>query len=110
MTNYTATNDPRPIAAPRCTRAKYVALAVVFGPLGLHNFAAGYRSRGLVQLGISVASMGLLSPATAAWALFEAALVKADATGVPFARALSTPADPRPAAKPADGATYRRAA
>lgn len=73
--------------APRCTRARYVALAILLGPLGVHNFAAGYRFRGLVQLGLSVASLGLLSPVSAAWALVEAVVVRADGDGVAFSSA-----------------------
>ncbi len=69
---------------PRCTRARYVGLAVVLGTLGIHNFAAGYRFRALIQLGLSVASMGLLSPVSAIWALVEALIVKADGDGVAF--------------------------
>ncbi len=73
---------------PRCTRTRYVALAVLLGPLGIHNFVAGYRFRGLIQLGLSVASLGLLSPVSAVWALVEAVVVKGDGDGVPF-RALA---------------------
>jgi len=85
---------PRIGNVPRCTRAKYVSLAIILGPLGLHNFAAGYRFRGLIQLGISVASMGLLSPVAAVWALFEAAFTRTDATGVPFHEAPIESANP----------------
>lgn len=69
---------------PRCSRTKYVVLALLTGWLGVHSFVAGYRSRGLVQLGITVASLGLLAPAAALWAIAEAIAIRHDGDGVAF--------------------------
>lgn len=72
------------LGTARCGRGRYIALAVLLGPLGIHNFVAGYRVRGLIQLGLSVASLGLLSPVVALWALGECAAVTRDGDGVAF--------------------------
>lgn len=36
-------------------------LAILFGSLGIHKFVLGYTKEGLIQLGLSVISCGILS-------------------------------------------------
>ena len=48
-----ATTDPL-APRPRCSRLVYIILAVFLGWLGVHNFVAGYTSRGVAQLVISL--------------------------------------------------------
>lgn len=100
------------VISPRCTRARYVAMAVLLGPLGVHNFVAGYRFRALIQLGLSVASMGLLSPVSAVWALLEAWAVRVDGDGVTFgpSAALSIKEQSVERVAQAEPTTQRRAA
>ncbi len=65
-------------------RVAYVLLAVFIGHLGIHNFFAGYNSRGVTQLLICLLTCGLGGIATWIWAIVEACTVTQDANGVRF--------------------------
>lgn len=81
---------------PRCSRRAYVLWGLFLGSLGVHNFVAGRRFHGLIQIGISVASMGLLAPVSALWAWIECGTVTRDGDGVPFRATMARV--PQPAA------------
>lgn len=65
-------------------RVAYILLAVFIGHLGIHNFFAGYTSRGVIQLVITIVTCGLGGIATWIWAIIEAITVTKDANGVDF--------------------------
>ena len=69
-------------------RIAYIAFAIVLGFLGVHNFYAGYIKRGVLQLLITVMSLGILFFIPAIWAFIEAFTVKKDAQGIPFSKDL----------------------
>lgn len=64
-------------------RVAYVLLAVLLG-IGIHNFYAGYTTRGIIQLLVSVLSCGILWFFMWIWAIIEACTVTQDANGVRF--------------------------
>lgn len=68
-------------AAEEKSRTAYVLLAIFVGPIGIHNFYAGYKGKGVVQLLISVLSLGFLALFVWIWNIVEAINVKQDAEG-----------------------------
>lgn len=71
------------VGAERKDRVAYVLLAVLLG-LGIHNFYAGYKRTGMIQLLVSIFSCAILWPIMWIWSLIEACTVTQDANGVPF--------------------------
>ena len=67
------------------SRVTYVVLGLIFGVLGIHNFYAGYAGRGVVQLLISILSLGFLCWVTWIWAIIEICTVTKDGSGNSFA-------------------------
>ncbi len=65
-------------------RVAYVLLAVFLGGIGIHNFFAGYTSRGVAQLLICLLTCGIGGIVTSIWAIIEACTVTQDANGVRF--------------------------
>jgi TM2 domain-containing membrane protein YozV len=65
-------------------RVAYVLLAVFLGHLGIHNFFAGYTSRAVIQLVITIVTCGIGALVTWIWAIIEAITVTKDAQGVDF--------------------------
>ena len=78
-----------PPANTRKARWVYILLVVLFGGLGIHNFYAGYYTKGAIQLGVTLVggalTGGVAGIAMCLWAIWEAFVVKTDANGVPFA-------------------------
>ena len=66
------------------SRLAYILLAIFLGPLGVHNFYAGYTGKGIAQLLISLISFGFLAPVVFIWNLVEICTVTKDAQGVDF--------------------------
>ncbi|MFN5057356.1 MAG: GYF domain-containing protein [Verrucomicrobiota bacterium] len=64
-------------------RVADVLLAVLLG-IGIHNFYAGYTTRGIIQLLVSILSCGILWFFMWIWAIIEACTVTQDANGVRF--------------------------
>ncbi|MBM3826158.1 MAG: DUF4339 domain-containing protein [Verrucomicrobia bacterium] len=64
-------------------RVTYVLLAVLLG-LGIHNFYAGYNTKGIIQLLVSILTCGLGWIFMWIWAIIEACTVTKDANGVAF--------------------------
>ena len=65
-------------------RVAYVLLAIFLGGLGIHNFFAGYTSRAVTQLLITILTCGIGGIVTSIWAIIEACTVTKDANGVSF--------------------------
>lgn len=70
------------IASGAKSRTSFVLLAVFLGGLGIHNFYAGYTTRGVVQLFLGILVIPLL--AVWVWSLVEAFTVTQDASGSDF--------------------------
>lgn len=64
-------------------RVAYVLLAVLLG-CGIHNFYAGYNTKGIIQLLVSILTCGLGWIFMWIWAIVEACTVTKDANGVAF--------------------------
>jgi TM2 domain-containing membrane protein YozV len=62
----------------------FVTLGVLLGFLGVHNFYAGYRRKGIAQLLITLLTLGLASPMTWIWAVIDICTVDRDNRGVRF--------------------------
>src|SRR6185312_4179562 len=62
---------PVPNTGQTKTRSTYVLLGVLLGAFGAHNFYAGNRNRALIQLGITVLTLGYGSPFSWIWAVIE---------------------------------------
>jgi len=67
-------------------RIAYILLGVFLGVLGVHNFFAGYTSRGVAQLRITILAGWLIIPLVAVWiwVIVEICTVTQDAQGVPL--------------------------
>ncbi|WP_223875358.1 TM2 domain-containing protein [Nanchangia anserum] len=50
-------------------------LGILFGSLGAHNFYLGRAGKAIVQLLITVLSLGVLAPISATWGLVEGILI-----------------------------------
>ena len=68
------------------SRTVYILLGLFLGCFGIHNFYAGYNTRGLIQLLITVFLGVLAFPLiiVSLWALIELLTVKKDAKSVPM--------------------------
>lgn len=64
------------------SRLAYILLGIFLGSLGIHNFYAGYTTRGVIQLLITVVSCGTLSVVSWIWAIIDIVTVTKDANGV----------------------------
>jgi hypothetical protein len=56
----------------------------VLGALGAHNFYAGYRKKGLIQLAITILTLGYGAPMSWIWAIIDICTVDCDSQGVQF--------------------------
>ena len=72
------------MAEPAKSRVVYILLALFLGGLGINNFYAGYTTKGVIQLLISLLSLGFLSLIVWIWCIIEIITVKQDAKGVAF--------------------------
>ena len=65
------------------SRVAYIVLGIFLGGLGVHNFYAGYSSKGIAQLLLTVLIGWLILPAIAVtiWVIIELCTVTTDANG-----------------------------
>ncbi len=66
------------------SRIAYLILGIFLGSIGIHDFYAGYNSRGLTKLLITLLSCGFLGVISYIWAIIDVATVTVDANGVPM--------------------------
>jgi TM2 domain-containing membrane protein YozV len=69
------------------SRMTYILLGLFFGCLGIHNFYAGYTTRGVIQLVITLLLGWIIVGVvvTGLWSIVEICTVREDALGHPFA-------------------------
>lgn len=65
-------------------RMTFIVLGVLLGPIGAHNFYAGYHGKGIAQLLITLLTVGFASPMTWVWAVIEVLTVDHDSVGHKF--------------------------
>jgi TM2 domain-containing membrane protein YozV len=68
------------------SRTTYILLGLFLGGIGIHNFYAGYTSKAVAQLLITLLTFWLILPliAVGVWVIVEIATVKADSQGITF--------------------------
>lgn len=69
--------------APK-SRVAFILLALFLGGFGIHNFYAGYTTKGIIQLLISVLSCGYGAIVVWVWVIIEACTVTVDANNIPM--------------------------
>ena len=74
------------IATAQKNRLSYILLGIFLGNLGIHNFYAGYNSKGITQLLISLLLGIFIFPILIVWVwvLVEICTVTVDEQGIPF--------------------------
>lgn len=65
-------------------RTTFIILGVLLGPLGAHNFYAGYTGKAIAQLCITLLTLGFASPMTWVWAVIDIWTVDRDKKGIKF--------------------------
>jgi hypothetical protein len=65
-------------------RTTFIVLGVLLGFFGAHNFYAGYKKKAIVQLCITLFSVGFAGPMTWIWAVIEVCTVDRDSDGRHF--------------------------
>jgi TM2 domain-containing membrane protein YozV len=65
------------------SRGTFIVLGLLRGGLGIHNFYAGYYTRGLAQLLLTLLTAWLVIPIfiIAIWVVLELFLIKKDSNG-----------------------------
>jgi TM2 domain-containing membrane protein YozV len=83
--------SPQPVAhtparpyVPRRSRLTYILLGIFLGAFGGHNFYAGYTTRAVIQLLITLLTFFFGSIISWIWAVVEVCIVKQDADGDAF--------------------------
>jgi TM2 domain-containing membrane protein YozV len=88
--------DPEPVLAPVETepasalqgepknRTTFIVLGALLGAMGAHNFYAGYTKKGVIQLAITVVTLGFASPMSWIWAIIDICTVNQDNRGIQF--------------------------
>lgn len=68
------------------SRTVYALLGLFIGPLGIHNFYAGFKGKAVAQLLITLLTGWLIFPLAAVWVwnIVEVCTVTKDAKGLPF--------------------------
>jgi hypothetical protein len=66
------------------SKMKFVLLGVFLGPLGAHNFYAGFKKKGIFQLGITVLTLGYGAPMSWIWAIIDICTMERDSKGAQF--------------------------
>ena len=69
---------PIPVHTDSKSRIAFTLLGAILGPLGVHNFYAGYAGKGTAQLLISVLTSGWGAIVTWPWAIVEICVINRD--------------------------------
>jgi hypothetical protein len=73
-----------PDAADAGNRMTFITMGVLLGFLGAHNFYAGYRKKAVVQLLITVLTLGIAAPMTWIWAVIDVCTIERDSRDIRF--------------------------
>jgi TM2 domain-containing membrane protein YozV len=73
--------DPR---LPRKNRTAFLVLGLLLGAFGAHSFYAGSTKKGLVQLAITVLTLGMAGVMVWIWAVIDICTITTDHDGIPF--------------------------
>ena len=65
-------------------RMGFMILGALLGPLGAHNWYAGYHKKAAAQLAITVLTLGFGSPMSWLWAIIDICTIDRDSNGVQF--------------------------
>ncbi len=76
------TLDPPP-PVPK-NRTTFIVLGALLGAFGAHNFYAGYRGKGVIQLAITLLTVGFGSPMSWVWAVIDICTINRDSNGLQF--------------------------
>jgi len=81
-----SSSDPVPSFAVEEYKQKvtFIVLGVLLGALGAHNFYAGYKKKALMQLALTVLTLGYGSPMSWIWAVIDVCTVERDSRGLQF--------------------------
>ena len=66
------------------SKITFILLGVFLGAVGGHNFYAGYTSKAVIQLCLTVLTIGYGSPMAWIWAVIEICIVDRDSKGIQF--------------------------
>ena len=66
------------------SKVAFVLLGVFLGSLGIHNFYIGRTKQGVIQLLISLLSLGTLWFVSWIWAIGDSCNINTDASGTPL--------------------------
>ncbi|MDO5581482.1 MAG: TM2 domain-containing protein [Planctomycetia bacterium] len=69
---------------PRKSRTTYILLAFFFGGLGIHNFYAKRTGTAVIQLLLTVLTLGAGGVITLPWSLIDMICIKKDGFGMDF--------------------------
>ena len=73
-------------ASPEEHKSKmtFVMLGVLLGWLGAHNFYSGYKKKAIIQICLTVLTLGFGAPMSWIWAIIDVLTVEKDSRGVQF--------------------------
>ena len=66
------------------SKMTFVLLGVLLGALGAHNFYAGNKKKAILQLCITVLTLGYAAPMSWIWAIIDVCTVERDSEGIQF--------------------------
>lgn len=72
------------LMVPPKSRTTYILLGVLLGFFGAHSFYAGYNKRGVIQLAITLCTLGFAAFGTWVWAIIDICTISQDYNGVHF--------------------------
>ena len=72
---------PHPDAKQKST---FILLGVLLGMFGAHSFYAGYKRKALIQLCITVLTLGFATPMAWIWAIIDVFTIEEDSKGIKF--------------------------
>ncbi|MFZ0886010.1 MAG: NINE protein [Candidatus Acidiferrales bacterium] len=88
-----STSAPTAVASPYAefaadakNRTTFIVLGVLLGFTGAHNFYAAYKKKAIIQLCITVLTLGFAAPMIWVWAVIDVCTVDRDSNGTKFAQ------------------------
>lgn len=69
---------------PAKNRTAFLVLGVLLGAFGAHSFYAGSTKKGLIQLAITVLTLGMAGVMVWVWAVIDICTITTDHDGIPF--------------------------